>query len=398
MSQLRVGLLGSAVQESYGGVNYVLNLARALATLPAGERPRLTLFVDPRLPNREAFDPIRSLVDETAAMSGSATAGQNLPARATRILSRFSGRWAAGVLRTARAAGCDVLFPTAVSLGPPRAGCPKWIGWAYDLQHVHHPEFFSQADRRRRDYYFARLARDAPRIVVSSRAARVDWLRRYPATEAHTSVLSFTSVPLDEWYARQPDEAHTAYGLPPKFLLLPNQFWLHKDHATAFEAIRLLRERGLHVTLACTGATHDRRQPEHFGRLTAWIEAHGLGDRIRILGLTPAGAQIQLLRAAAAIVQPSLFEGWSTVVEEARALGKPIFLSDLPVHREQDPPEARFFAPRDAAALADLIAADWETLAPGPTLDHERAAREIHSARVRNYGEAFVQIAGGAMR
>ena len=53
-----------------------------------------------------------------------------------------------------------------------------------------------------------------------------------------------------------------------------------------------------------------------------------------------------------AIIQPSLFEGWSTVVEDAKALNKFIFLSDLNVHKEQNPKNASFF---DATNEEDLV-------------------------------------------
>ena len=49
------------------------------------------------------------------------------------------------------------------------------------------------------------------------------------------------------------------------------------------------------------------------------------------------------MRKAMAVIQPSLFEGWSTVVEDARALGKPMILSDFPVQIEQDPPSSDYF-------------------------------------------------------
>jgi glycosyltransferase involved in cell wall biosynthesis len=54
-------------------------------------------------------------------------------------------------------------------------------------------------------------------------------------------------------------------------------------------------------------------------------------------------------------VNPSRFEGWSTTVEEAKAVGTPMLLSDIPVHREQAP-HADFFGTDDAAAMADAIA------------------------------------------
>jgi glycosyltransferase involved in cell wall biosynthesis len=390
-------LLGSAVQESYGGINYVLSLVRALAALPAGERPCLTLFLDPAAPNAEAFEPVRPLVDQVAPLPAQARPDSSPAHRLARIAARLTGRWGQGVLSAGQRAGCDVLFPSAVSLGPGRPKAPAWLGWAYDLQHVHHPEFFSKADLRRRDFYFAGLAREAPRIVVSSQAAQGDWLGLFPDSAPRVSVLSFTTVPLDDWYTGSPDEVVERYRLPPKFLMLPNQFWIHKNHQTAFEAIRQLRHGGLQAPLICTGETGDQRHPEHFGRLKQWIEQQGLSDQIRILGLLPSGDQIQLMRAAAALVQPSLFEGWSTVVEEARALGKTIFLSDLPVHREQDAPGSHFFPPTDPARLAGLIAAAWPRLQAGPQAEKETTARAAHAARVAGYASAFLEVASAAI-
>jgi glycosyltransferase involved in cell wall biosynthesis len=56
-----------------------------------------------------------------------------------------------------------------------------------------------------------------------------------------------------------------------------------------------------------------------------------------------------------AIVNPSLSEGWSTNVEEARALGVPMVLSDIAVHREQAAGCAVFFDPDSAGSAADAL-------------------------------------------
>jgi hypothetical protein len=59
---------------------------------------------------------------------------------------------------------------------------------------------------------------------------------------------------------------------------------------------------------------------------------------------------------AIAVLNPSLFEGWSTTVEEAKAQGKQMILSSLPVHMEQaQEHRARFFYPEDSGALAKLL-------------------------------------------
>ena len=109
--------------------------------------------------------------------------------------------------------------------------------------------------------------------------------------------------------------------------------------------------------------------------------------------VSPRLDQIQLLRCADAVLQPSLFEGWSTVVEDARALGKRIFLSDIPVHREQNPPGAVYFDPNEPADLAAAIDREWNNLTPGPCEDEEMIARERQGELIAAYARDLMAIA-----
>ena len=56
-----------------------------------------------------------------------------------------------------------------------------------------------------------------------------------------------------------------------------------------------------------------------------------------------------------AIIQPSLFEGWSTTVEDAKFLNKFIILSDISLHREQMKDNVIFFSKQNEKELASLI-------------------------------------------
>jgi hypothetical protein len=98
------------------------------------------------------------------------------------------------------------------------------------------------------------------------------------------------------------------------------------------------------------------------------------------------------MRQSLAVIQPSLFEGWSTVVEEVKSLGKTILLSDLPVHREQNPPSAEYFNPMDAVSLAEKMIFLYATRAPGPELELEQSARQNFTSRLRHFGETFLEI------
>jgi hypothetical protein len=112
-----------------------------------------------------------------------------------------------------------------------------------------------------------------------------------------------------------------------------------------------------------------------------------------VLGLIPRSDQIQLMRGATAVVQPSLFEGWSTVVEDARCLGKRLFVSDIAVHREQDPPAAVFFNPWEPEALANALAKEWAALPHGLDPVAEARARTAYRNGIMQFARNFTQIA-----
>jgi glycosyltransferase involved in cell wall biosynthesis len=114
-----------------------------------------------------------------------------------------------------------------------------------------------------------------------------------------------------------------------------------------------------------------------------------LRDVVVPLGFLSRADQVQLMRAADCIVQPSLFEGWSTVVEDARTLGQRVVLSDLAVHREQDPPAALFFETLSASALAEAV----RRVLDG-ALDRvdEATARARMRAAAGEVGRAFLEV------
>lgn len=62
-------------------------------------------------------------------------------------------------------------------------------------------------------------------------------------------------------------------------------------------------------------------------------------------------------RHARVFVWPSLHEGFGIPPLEAQALGTPVIASDIPINREILGDSARYFAPHDADALADLLQA-----------------------------------------
>jgi glycosyltransferase involved in cell wall biosynthesis len=188
-------------------------------------------------------------------------------------------------------------------------------------------------------------------------------------------------------------------NLPTKYLIYPSQLWVHKNHRVVFAALRLLRARGrTDVVVVCTGQQFDHRHPDYADTLKKEIARLGLESQVRLLGLLDRPTQIQIMRASAAVLQASFFEGWSALVEDARALGKRLFVSDIPVHREQEPADAEFFNPECAEELADLVERAWPDLEPGPDPVRELRARQAQATLTGDFAHRFVDIvtlAGG---
>jgi glycosyltransferase involved in cell wall biosynthesis len=265
--------------------------------------------------------------------------------------------------------------------------------WIYDFQHKYFADYFTSQEITNRDREFYRLAEKAPVIVLSSKTAEKDFKQFYPESTSLTCVLPFKILFQSHWTKADPMEIQKKYYLPDKFLIVCNQFWQHKNHLAVFNALKLLSDKGIHPVVVFTGHIDDYRKPEYSDLILQSIHTFGLSKQVFLLGLIPKGDQVQLLRRSIALIQPSLFEGWSTVVEDARSLGKPLILSDIPVHREQNPPNTRFFEPGSFGSLADAIADYWNELPPGPDLEQEGIARDKNRNEVVEFAELFLNIA-----
>lgn len=267
----------------------------------------------------------------------------------------------------------------------------SWAGWIPDFQHRHLPQLFSEKERGRRDAGMAALIKEAPKVVVSSESAAADFRRFHPADAGKEIVLTFGTFPNADWYTNINGEDLS--WLPKRYFAVCNQFWSHKNHALVIRALELLAQKSIRPVVVCTGALMDYRQPDYAERLLQQMHRAGVASQVMILGMVPRRLQVEIVRRSLAVLQPSLFEGWSTVVEDARVLAKPTILSDLDVHREQNPPGAEFFERENATALAAALERAWQTLTPGPDREAEEQARKRAEVRIVEIGNRLLAIA-----
>jgi glycosyltransferase involved in cell wall biosynthesis len=376
--RVRIGVPIIADQGWMGGVQYILHLVTALAKLPEPERPVIRLIVRPPVAHAlKLHEPIFPLVDEIVVWP---LERPDLERPGIRVVPTIDGLFDL----------VDLVLPWHYQRPLPGRPLACWIP---DFQHHHLPHLFPQSDRAGRDTMFGWTAKEGELLVLSSHAARRDFERFYPGARPAVRVLPFRAAPEPSWYATDPEVIAQKHGVEGPYLICCNQFWTHKGHDTLIAALGLLARRGLRPTLVCTGATTDYRSSDFFATLVAAMEAEGVRANVRLLGLLPRHEQVALLRRSLAVVQPSRFEGWSTVVEDARLLGKTILMSDIDVHVEQAPSHGSYFRAGDPVDLADKLAALLPTLALGPDPAREARARDEAEELLVDYGRRIVAIA-----
>ncbi len=286
----------------------------------------------------------------------------------------------------------DVLFPHSLFIG----NNASLIFWIPDFQFVHLPHLYPpgyiEMNRKKLDGYF----KNAKIIVVSSDDALKDLKSFLPQHVSKTRVMRFVAHVPERLYLDDPIETIAKYNLPCDFIFLPNQFWSHKNHLVVFEALKILKDENIYPNIVCSGNPIDVRNPGYFTNMLQKISELGVRNQVAFLGLLPHEHVYSLIRQSKCVLNPSLFEGWSTSVEECKSVGKRMILSDLDVHKEQAPAKSLYFERSSTKDLARQLKKAWLEFESGPDLELEKEARTILNDRMKGFANQFFEICNEA--
>jgi glycosyltransferase involved in cell wall biosynthesis len=369
-----IGLLADQLMTWGGGRDFFSMIVDGLTNSPWQPKPRYVLFVNtspsPTSLKEQAY---HALINSGLATLGSrlgrksfaqvagyfdfdqldqlaTVLGRSIPIRLYR-----NARHLDNLCRSMRV---DCLFPISQNLAPDIK--TPFVGYIPDLQHKYLPEYFSDNEIEMRDREFNVLANNANLIVVNSRHTAISCQQFLANTRATFIPLPFAAAPKADWLEDQHYRL-SKYNLPSTYFLVSNQFWIHKNHQVIFKAFKDGLESGWPDTLGlvCTGSTDDYRHPEYFNGLKNLLAELGLNDRVRILGHIPKRDQIEIMKNAIAVIQPTLFEGGpgGGSVYDAISIGIPAILSDIEINRELDcfDFDLHFFPPHDHVRLSSLM-------------------------------------------
>lgn len=368
--KIKIGLRIYSDNSWMGGIHYVLNWVKALNLLPIKEKPDVYLL----------------FYNETGSFD---KVGFQIAKDHAHLVKEIRPITDVPKLEL------DLFFPVTNIFEAPFDS--PWAGWIPDWQCKHLPEMFDEFEIARRDYHYRLLAEKSPFLVLSSQMAYDDTDRIIGPIRVPMAKLSFPAI-LDknDFSPKRTNEILDKYNLPERFFLVCNKFWKHKNHMVVFKALAGLSE--FSICCVFTGDTTDHRWPEYFKQIEAFILDNDLTQSVKLLGSIPREDQLTLMQASLAVIQPSRFEGWSTVVEEAKALNKTLILSRFPVHLEQAIEGSHFFEPDDEKQLSEILKNLWHSKLLGSGLTGTRDIIERHNHYIIECARQFVWVAGETSR
>jgi glycosyltransferase involved in cell wall biosynthesis len=262
-------------------------------------------------------------------------------------------------------------FPLSVMLPPVTR--PPAVTTVLDLQHEEHPEFFGRAELAYRKLVYGWTIRRSRVVVTISEHARQTLIARHGLAPDRVRAIHL-AVDHDVFHPGPGPEGTTS-----RYLLYPARPWRHKNHARLFEAFALVRRERPDLRLVLTGEGD-------FGPVPPGVEVRGRVSRDELVGL---------YRGAAALVFPSLYEGFGMPVVEAMACGCPVACSHATSLPEVVGDAARLFDPLDvdgiAAAVEDVLRE------PEPWIERglARAQRFTWDACARAHDEVYRELSSG---
>jgi glycosyltransferase involved in cell wall biosynthesis len=331
---MRIGIDGLPLTEELTGIGYyTLELSHHLAATVPGDEVQV---VSPRA----YWHSLDQLAERPT----------NLRLVRSRVSPITRHWWSIGLPRYVRRQGIEVFHGTNFEV-PLRRACATVVT-IHDLSMLLYPHTQERKRVRRAQRRLPLMARAATMIITPTESVR---------REVHEHL----GIPMDRIVA-VPEAARICFqplapeqiaatrirlGICHDFLLFVGTVEPRKNLTTllrAFEEVLRLRQQPLQLVIA--------------GR-TGWL----VDDLLTSLKRSPAAANIvltgylpdqdlgALYSACAALVYPSVYEGFGLPPLEAMACGAPVIASDIPAIREVAGAAARLVSADDSAELARAV-------------------------------------------
>jgi glycosyltransferase involved in cell wall biosynthesis len=197
-----------------------------------------------------------------------------------------------------------------------------------DLQYRFFSEFFTPEDLAYRHRSIVEASRRSQRLICISNHTRQTVLDTGLCDPTRVETVHIgMSRRMPKTSLAQRQGLLSRLGLTPdRYLLYPANFWRHKNHLALLTAFSRYRARHPESNLQLILAGADTGEAT---AIRAAIDRMGLSAQVRITGYLSDAELSSLMRDCAALIFPSLFEGFGMPPVEAMALGKIVLSSNV---------------------------------------------------------------------
>ncbi len=269
-----------------------------------------------------------------------------------------------GITRQLQREGVEVFHGLSheIPLGLRKAGI-RGVVSVHDLIFLRYPNLYPAVDRFFYKQKYLRAAIQADCVVAISEQTKADLQEFFKIPAQNVRVIGQScDAAFERLSLRHLPER---LALPsPKGLRLPDSDYLisvgsltpRKNWHKLLDALFLLKNQGLNVPLLAVGsgksayATRLRAQAKRLDLQVYWLDQY-----------VPTQELAVLYRRAAALVYPSVFEGFGIPILEAMTVGIPVVTSRGGCFEELGGQAALYANPNDAADLAEQISKAFDT-------------------------------------
>lgn len=280
---------------------------------------------------------------------------------------------------------CDVVHFPFQSYQPCRV---PTVFNPHDLQHLHFPDFFDEAELARRHDLYAFACRSAHTVVVASDYVKQDLVRHYLISPDRIQVIPWappevpTTFVLTDKLIR---DVREKYQVANKFFVLyPAMTWEHKNHIRLLKALALLRDRnGIKVRLICTG-----KKKSFWPKIAECLNELELVEQATFPGMVQFQELCVLYHLAQSVFIPTLFEATSAPLFEAWQHRDPVACANVTSLPEQAADAALLFDPFSVASIAAALLRLSTESALRATL-RERGTRRLEDFSIERTARAY---------
>lgn len=233
----------------------------------------------------------------------------------------------------------------------------KTVVTVHDIIYERYPHQYGLYETAMHRFKIKNACRRAHVVIAISEQTKNDLLEFYKVPEEKIVVCYQSCNPV--FYA-SPDE--TLMQQVKTFFNLPEQFFLYVGSITErknlLRIVTAMQQLGSNLKwpLVVVGKGKEYQQ-----KVQAFLSEHNLTNRVRFLSYEAKNETLSLnspqvlaalYRSAAALVYPSLFEGWGIPVLEAHAAGLPVITANVSSMPEISGEAALYVNPMNVDAIA----------------------------------------------